>query len=203
MNKIGTIKIEKRELINTNENKRLRGKGLLPGIVYGRGEVSLPVVLKKDELRKTLTKFGRNTLFKLYLSEDESFDVIAKEIQLEPISGEYLHVDFQKVSLTEEINAEVSIVIVGKESLELKRFNLIRQTDILTVRGFPQDIPDSVVVDVSNLNVGDTITVGDISLPKGIILETDVNQLVVAVNEQRIVETEDDEEVEDNNKEEE
>jgi large subunit ribosomal protein L25 len=190
MNKTGTIEIKKRDLTNTSANKRLREAGFLPGIVYGRGEGSLPVILKKDDLRKMLNKLGRNALIKLHMSDVEVYDVIAKEIQLEPISGEYLHVDFQKISLTEEINAEVSIVIIGRESLEMKRLHLIRQTDLIAVRGLPQDIPDSVVVDVTNLEVGETINVGDIVLPKGIISETDANQLVVAVNEQRVSETE-------------
>jgi len=183
MNNTGMIEIKKRDLTNTNANKRLRETGYLPGIVYGKGEVSLPVIVKKDELRKILTKLGRNALFKLNMSETEIFDVIAKEIQLNPITGEYLHVDFQKISLTEEIKADVSIVIIGKEMLEMKRLHLIRQTDIIAVKGLPQDIPDSIVVDVSKLKPGETITIGDIALPKGIISETNPEQLVVAVND--------------------
>lgn len=202
MNKTGMIEIKKREQTSTNANKRLRESGFLPGVIYGKGEVSLPVIVKRDEFRKMLSKLGRNALFKLHMSDDEIYDVIAKEIQLGPITGEYIHVDFQKVSLTEEIRADVSIIIVGVESLELKRFHLIRQTDIIAVKGLPQDIPDSVVVDVSDLNVGDTINVGDISLPKGITSETDADQLVVAVNEKRVAETTEEQEVEEANVEE-
>ena len=117
MKEIGIIKIEKRLDANSRKSKKLRDAGFLPGNICGKGMGSVPVTMKKDELKKVLLKFGRNAVFKLDMDGKETYTIIVKEIQYHPVSRELLHVDFQQVSLSEEIKSDVSIKIIGKELL--------------------------------------------------------------------------------------
>lgn len=177
------IKIEKRTVSGGRANKRLRNSGFLPGNIYSRDMESIAVMVKKDELRKKLMKLGRSAIFKLELDGEKTYNAMVKDIQVEPLSGQYLHVDFQQVSLSEEIKANVSIRIEGRETLEMKKLMLLRQIDVIPVKGLPQDIPNAIDIDVSNMVSGDIILISDIKFPEGIISEMSAEQLVVSVSE--------------------
>jgi len=190
----GIMKIEKRDIMNGISSKRLIQKGYLPGIVYGKGIESMSLTVKEDDFKKKLAKFGKNYLFNLVLEGKKMHTVIVKDIQNSPIKGTPIHVDFQKVSLTEEISAEVDIRIIGKDLLDLRKLLLIRQMDTISVKGLPQNIPDGIEIDVSNLNAGDSINVGSIEFPKGIVPEIELDYTVISVNESMVNDT--DEEIE-------
>lgn len=183
MKETGIIKIEKRDVVNSRTSKKLREKGYLPGNVYGKGIESMSIIVKGEELKKSLFRFGKNNLFNLVLEGKIISTVVIKDIQNSPVKGVPIHVDFQQISLTEDINAEVNIRIVGKESIELKKLFLIRQIDSIPVRGLPQNIPDEIEIDVSNLNAGDSMNVGSIKFPKGIVPEIELDHTVLTVNE--------------------
>lgn len=189
-----TIKVEKRTDINSRANKRLRKTGYLPGNIYGKNIESVPVTVKKDELKKSLIKNGRAAVFNLTIEGEEPYNVMVKEIQHAPLTGEMLHVDFQKISLTEEVKADVSINIVGKESIEAHKWVLIRQMDIIPVKGLPQDIPNLIEIDVAQLQLGDNIFVSDVQFPEGIVPDIDLEQLIVSVSEPKTQEEETDSE---------
>lgn len=193
MNDAGIIKIEKRDVANSRTSKKLRQNGYLPGNVYGKGMESMSIIVKQDELKKSLDKFGKNHIFNLLLEDKEKYTVIVKEIQNSPVKRVPIHVDFQHISLTEEINAEVDIRIIGKDVIDFKNLFLIRQIDTIPVRGLPQNIPDSIEIDVTNLNAGDSITVGSIKFPEGIILEIELDQVVISINEPTNRDTDEDE----------
>lgn len=190
MKEMGTINIERRSETSTNSNRRLRESGFVPGNISGKGMESIPVSIKKDEFRRALISYGRNSVFKLDVPGDENYTVIVKEIQNKPIINDYLHVDFQKISLTEEIKTEVAVRFIGQEMIEAKRLLLMRQLDMIPVIGLPQSIPDEIEIDVSNLNVGETVTIGDIKFPEGIVPELDVDQVIASVNASRVQEAE-------------
>ncbi|NTW70959.1 MAG: 50S ribosomal protein L25 [Eubacteriaceae bacterium] len=190
MKKMKTIKIEKRENANSNVNMRLRKSGYLPASIYGKGIETTSVTVKTDELKRVLTTLGRNAVFNLAVANEEPVTVIIKEIQHAPLSREYLHVDFQKVSLSEGIHTEVPIKIVGAEILDAKKLILMRQTNFISLKGFPQDIPDHVEIDVSALNVGESIHISDLKLSKKVVVENDPSVVIVSVSESRVHETE-------------
>lgn len=190
MRKMETIKTEIRKNANSNVNMRLRKSGYLPASIYGKGMEAISVAVKTDELRRVLTTLGRNSVFKLEVADEKTVTVIIKEIQHAPLSREYLHVDFQKVSLSKGIHTEVPIKIVGAEVLDAKKMILMRQTNFISVKGFPQDIPDSIEIDVSNLNLGESIHISDIKHLKGIAIENDPSLVVVSVTESRVHEEE-------------
>lgn len=177
----GKIAIEKREITNSNANKKLRRLGYLPGVVYSRGKESVAVSVKSEDLRKGISSYGRNALFDLSLNDKKLCTAMIKEIQNNPVKAEMTHVDFQEVFLNEEIKAELGIRLKGAELLELKRMLAIRQMDFIPVKGLPQLIPDDIEIDVSKLEAGQSVNVGDLKFPEGIVPEIEPEQVVVSV----------------------
>lgn len=118
---------------------------------------------------------------------------MTNEIQSHAVKG-IVHVDFQQISLSEEVKTDVVIKISGKESIEAQRMILINHADTISVKGLPQNIPDSIEVNVAELKLGETITFGDVKLPKGIICESNPAHLVATLIESKLQETEETEE---------
>jgi len=185
MSEIGTLKIERRINVNSGNSKKLRKSGYLPGSISCKGKDSISVAVKAEDLRKGLSFYGRNALFTLSLENDDSITAMVKEIQLSPIKGEMQHVDLQQVFLNEEIRADLSVRIKGLETLEFKKLMALRQLDEIPVKGLPQDIPDEIVIDVSNINGVENINISDIIFPNGIVTESNPEQTVVSIVEVR------------------
>lgn len=189
MKEIGIIKVEKRDHASTGGNERLRKTGLLPGNICGKEIGSMPITVNKDDLRKKMIKFGRNAVFKLEVAGDKTYTVMTSEIQSHAVKG-VVHVDFNQISLSEEVKTDVLIKIIGKEAIEAQRLVLIHHTDIISIKGLPQSIPDSIEVNVSELKLGENITFADVILPKGIVCESDPTHLVATLIESKLQETE-------------
>lgn len=183
--KINTVQINQRGRASSSANKRLRKSGYLPGAISGKEIESVSVSIKKDDFRNMLNTSGRNGVFKLQLPNQDPYTVVVKEIQNDTISREILHVDFHNISLTEEIQTDVTIRFTGMESLEKKRLLLSSSLDAVTVKCLPQDTPETINIDVSNLGKGDTIKVGDLKLGDGIVAQNDADDVIVVITEPR------------------
>ena len=182
MSEIGILKIEKRENPNSRTSKKLRKEGYLPGSISGKGKDSVSVSVKAEDLKKGLSQYGRNALFKLTMKDDTVTGMV-KDIQVSPVKGNILHVDFQQVSLNEEIRADLTIVLKGADTLEFKKLMPLRQLDVITVKGLPQHIPDDVVIDVSNIDKVENVYLKDVKFPEGIVPEGDPEQIVISIVE--------------------
>lgn len=183
------IKIATREKSTKGANKLLRRNGYLPGSISCKGKDSISIALKRDEFIKSLRKNGRNSVFKLESPDKNSYTVMVKEIQYSPIKNEYLNLEFQQVSLSVDVNTDVVVKLLGAESLEAKRLIVNKQTNSILVKGLPQDIPDAIEIDVSNMKAGDSIFFSDIKLADGVTSDLAPEQLIVSVSESRVQET--------------
>lgn len=177
------LNLEMREEIGGGKVNKLRLKGYIPAIIYGKGMDSLPVKIKLPDLRTALSKYGRNTIFNANLPGQNSFPIVIKEIQNDIITGEMIHADLQKISLTEVRRAEVPVRIYGRELLETSQMIVIQQMDEIMVKCLPQDTPQFIKLDVSKMTSGDSITAGQIELPEGVTLDSDPDQIVAIVTE--------------------
>lgn len=193
------IAIEKRNGTNSRLSRKLRNEGYLTASISGKGIESISVKVKEDEFRKALSSYGRNHLFNLDLAGEKTYTILVKEIQHSPISRKMLNVDFQAISLTEEAKADLEIRIIGKEIIDSKRLNLVRQMDNIPVRGLPQDIPDYIEIDVSKLDMGDKVDIGDLIFPKGIVADIDADKTVISVKAPTLIAEDEEEVVEENN----
>ncbi len=184
------LNVEVRKEVSKKENKRLQNNGYILGIINQKGMDSVPVAVKKDEFRKVLKENGRNAILELQASDNNSYSVMVKTIELSPMLFEYYHIDFQKVSLTEVIKVDVALRFIGTDSLKPKRLILNRQTDSIVLVGLPQNIPDSIEVDVTGKEDGDSIYVSDLTFGEGLTTDVDPTQLIASISEAKVVEEE-------------
>lgn len=175
------MNVELRTSTRKGDNKKLKREGYLLGNIAGKGVDSIAIAVKKDEFRRSIKKLGRNGIFKLAASDGENYTVMAKEIHIEPIKNEISHLDFQMVSFTEKIKQEVAIKITGTELLESKRLLINSSVDSILIEGLPQDIPDEIVIDVSNLDAGDSIEFSQVKLPEGLTANLEPDHKMITV----------------------
>lgn len=194
MENAGVLNVELRTSTRKGDNNQLKRKGYLLGNIVGKGVESISIAVKKEDFTKSIKKVGRNAVLKLVVPDGKNYTVIAKEIRIEPIKNEISHLDFQMVSLSEKIKQDVIIKITGTELLESKRLLINSSIDSILVEGLPQDIPDEIVIDVSNLDAGGSIDFSDIKLPKGITSSLEPDQKIVTVVSSKIRETAENEE---------
>lgn len=166
-----------------SERNRLVNDGYILANINGKGMDSIPIKIKKDEFRKTYKKHGRNCVLRLEAIENDqnSYDVMVKDIQVDAKNYDLHHVDFQRVVFTESFKADVSLKYKGLEYLQPKRLILNRLTDVIPVSGLPQDIPHEIEFDVSDLQAGDNIYAGDLKLTDNIKLEVDEKTLIASI----------------------
>ena len=140
---------------------RLRKEGKLPGVIYGFNVESTPVFLDYKETAKAVQKYGRTSIFKIDL-EGKQLNVILNETQRCALKGTVKHVDFKSISMSEEIEVEVPITPIG-ESMGVKEGGVLTQPiRELKMKVKPSAIPETIEVDVSNLQIGESINVGEI-----------------------------------------
>jgi large subunit ribosomal protein L25 len=163
----------------------LRRAGNIPAIFYGPETEPIPIYVIKRTLEKTLKKQNNeNILYQLTIKGDKKETVktvMLKELQKNPIDQEILHLDFFEVSLFKEIDVTVGLKVVGKASGVEQGGILQEISRDVEIRCLPTQIPNHIEVDVSLLEIGDSIHVKDLKLPEGIQVLSDVNQTLITV----------------------
>ena len=178
-------------MVGRNAIKKIKEKGLVPGVIYG--SQAEPIALQVDgrELTSVLAHASsEHVLVELEIvdgSESTNRLALIQEVQHHPLRRELLHVDFHAVSATEKIISEVPIEAVG-EALGVRTFGGLLEYSLrsLEVECFPQDLPDIVRIDVTNLSIGESLHVRDIQLPAGVEAITDEDLTVVSVVASRV-----------------
>jgi len=162
--------------------RALRRSGLLPAVIYGHNVEPISISLEGREAGRVLGRLSSSSLITIDL-EGKEYPSLVREKQQNHIKRTLIHVDFMVVSLTEKIRANVSIVLTGN-SPAVKDFNamLINGLSELEVEAFPQDLPESILVDISALvKIGDGIHVRDIVLSDKVqVLDTPDEMIVLA-----------------------
>lgn len=183
------LRAERRQQLGTRASRRLRRDGRLPAVVYGHQQEVLNVTVP---LKETLEHLQHGAhLFSLQI-DGATEQVLIKDVQYDHLGNEILHLDLFRVNLDEEITSEVRIRLVG-EPLGIKTGGVLTQTKhVLEIICRVRDLPDEIRVDVSKLDVGDALHVGEITLPEGARLadedEADVTIATVAVQKEEEVE---------------
>jgi large subunit ribosomal protein L25 len=163
----------------SSASRRLRATGKVPAVVYGRGTEPRSVSVDWRELRGALTTDqGVNALLTLDL-DGRKTKAIVKELQRHPVRRDVLHVDFLEVDPDKPVDTEVTIVLEGDAEKVTREQGVVEQAmNTLLVTGKPADIPGHIVVDVSDLEIGQTITVADLDLAEGIVTHADPEETI-------------------------
>lgn len=163
---------------------RLRGEGKVPATVYGMGKDPQSVSVVWRELRAALvTDAGLNALIDLHVDGAKGDLVIVKEMQRHPVRRDVLHVDFLRVDADVAVSVEVPIVLEGEAHDVLSRDGQIDQAlHHLGVQAKPGDIPNEITIDISGMQIGDAIRIGDLQLPAGVTTESDPEDAIVTAS---------------------
>ena len=177
----------------------LRRQGITPVHLFGHNVESVPLQCDTAPLKRVLAQAGKTRLISLKLDQAKKpRSVVVREVQREPQSGELLHIDFYQVSMKEEMRVEVPIVPVGEApALKSKGNFLMHELGSLTIECLPDEIPNSVELDISSLTEAEqAIHVKDIRLGEGITVLNNPDQLVVKISARTVEEPTVEEEVE-------
>ena len=165
--------------------KHLRNEGILPAVVYGKGQESISLQIPMKEFEKTLKQAGESTLVYVQVDDGAAIPTIINDVVRDSLTDDIIHADFYKVNLAEKIKTSVPVVFVGEAPavLELKGI-FVRNVNEMEVEALPQDLPHEISVDISVLkNFGDQVLLKDINLGPKIKLIGDDNEIVATVQE--------------------
>jgi len=184
------LEAKKRDIIG-KQVKALRREGLLPAVIYGSDIEPMPLTLNTNEVSQTLKLIGANTLITLKVGKEEHLALV-RDLQREVIKRDLLHIDFQAVSMEENITTTVPILVVG-EAPAVKELNalLVTSMDFLQIEAKAKDLPDTISVDVSELaEIGDNIQVKDLVISGEVKILDDQELTVIVVAAPTLMEIE-------------
>jgi large subunit ribosomal protein L25 len=177
-----SVKCEKREQFGKNAARRLRREHKVPAVLYGNKIESVPLTLEKKDIFSILkSESGENTLFSLQYGSETS-NAMIKMLQKDPVSDELIHVDLIQIAMDEEIKVDVPIDLVGTAIGVKSEGGFI---DFITreveIECLPNNIPDSIAVDVSALHLNQALKIEDLPPMEGIRYVGDSDQVIVLV----------------------
>ena len=155
------LEVTKRKAGSRSNLSGIRNSGGIPANVYGYRTEATPIRVDTTSFMKSIQEHGQNAIFKLNL-EGQTVNVVINEIQRCALKGSIKHVDFQAINMSEELEVDVPIVVIG-ESIGAKEGGVLNLPNReLKIKVQPSQIPESIEIDVSALRVGDTIALSDI-----------------------------------------
>jgi large subunit ribosomal protein L25 len=168
-----TLKVDPRSDFGSRSSRRMRREGLVPGVVYTGGSEATPFQVAEREVRNIIQEGA--ALFDLEIDGGKAVPVVVKEQQLHPVRGSLQHIDLQQVNLKEAIQADVAIELEGIEaSPGVKAGGVLEHvTREILVEALPTDIPDRIVLDVSAMEINDTMQLSVLTVPEGVTFVAD------------------------------
>ena len=178
------VSLKARQRADTGKQvaKTLRRDGSLPAVVYGSGEASTPLTLDYREFEGFLRKTrGESVVINLEIEGMEDKKALLRDIQRDYLRNQLLHADFQQIRMTDRITTEVSLVMIGEPVGVTRDGGVLDQSlRVIEISCVASEIPEHLEVDISNLAMGETIHVSDLSFEQ-VEIETDGEVAVVSV----------------------
>lgn len=167
------MKVAPRADFGSRASRRLRREGVVPGVVYSGGEDAIAFQVAEREVRGILHEGA--ALFDLEVEGSKAVPVVIKDQQLHPVRGSIQHLDLQEVNLKEAIQADVILELEGVDDAPgVKASGVLEHvTREITVEALPTDIPDKIVVDVSAMEINDTLQLTSVVAPDGVTFVAD------------------------------
>ena len=176
-----SLSVQERSERGSRSSRRLRRAGLVPGVLYGGGHDE-PVSLQVGVLELNRLLADGSALFDVKIGSEKSVPVILKDRQDHPVRGDVMHVDFLEVRLDQKIQATTVLELSGVEEAPgvVEGGVLDLATRELNIEALPTDIPESITVDVSGMEMGATLTLASVPAPQGVEFLDDLEETVVA-----------------------
>lgn len=175
------MRADQRANATMSDLRQLRKSGQIPGVVYGKKLPSAAMVSVNEKELSALLRSHPNAVLELDVPSIGMHSVMIADVQRDSLSRELLHVDFHQINMNEEVNANVRIEAVGDSTGVREGGILSVVLHELEVQCLPGNIPDVIAVDVSSLDMGESLTVAELKLPQGVAAKTDPQLVVVTV----------------------
>ncbi|WP_026826097.1 50S ribosomal protein L25/general stress protein Ctc [Exiguobacterium marinum] len=176
------LQVSKRELRPRSLRTKLRNEGKALGVVYGYKVDSTPIVFDEMDLRKILRDHGDNALIELHY-DGNKINTLVHGSETNPFTNFYQHVEFMAVKMDEETEVEADIVLVGDAKGVKEGGYLAQSLYKVTVAATPANIPERIELDVSDLEIGDSVTVADLPKDKSYTIVSESDMHIASVNE--------------------
>ncbi len=180
-----TLNAKKRDV--TGKKMRAQADKKIPAVVYGNDVKPQNLWIDTAECAKAFDEAGANIIVSLAIDGGKPINVLFYDVQEDPVTDEFMHIDFYAVNMKEEVEAEIPLEFVG-ESAAVKELGgtLVKNNDSLVVRALPADLPREITVDLSKLKTfDDRITVEDVNVEKGVTIILDDDAIIASVLEPR------------------
>jgi large subunit ribosomal protein L25 len=177
------VKAEKREGRGKNDSRRLRAAGKIPISIYGAGAEAVAAVVELKDLAAILrSDSGQNTIFTIDMVGEGTGDVIFHDRQIDALKGRLVHADLRRLAIGEKIEVTVAIHLVG-EAVGLKEEGAVLNQQLREIKVLcePSQIPEFLEVDVTDLNVGESIHVSDMKIGEGVEVHEAPESVIVSI----------------------
>jgi len=176
-----SLNVNKRELVNKGERKRARKEGKIPGVYYSHdSKESLPFSIEKKELANA--QKADTQIFNISVG-GKNRNVLFKSIQYHPVTDEILHVDLYGIKMDQVVSVNVMINIIGTAKGIVEGGILVQSLNELELECLPMDIPQSIDIDISHLEIGDSLRSGDIKVDEKLTINTPEDQIIISVTQ--------------------
>lgn len=175
-----------REGIGKNKVDKLRVEKLIPSVIYAKGKESLPIVLDAKEFDKIYLGAGTSNIIDLEI-DGVTKPALIKEVQKHPFKNQYIHVDFVGVDMTEKMRVVIPVVLEGRDSIRVQPSVLMQLVNEIEVECLPADLPSEAIVNVENMQIGDTLLVKDLDVSSNEKVEVlvDPEEAIATLSEPR------------------
>src|SRR5258706_12444054 len=182
MSETMNIEVQPREETGKNANRRSRARGKIPAVVYGGGKESVSIEVDRKTLVDTMKGHGgENPIFLLKLGDKERHAMI-RNLQVDPVSRQVIHIDFQRVLMDQKVRVAVPVELVGTAvGVKVEGGLLDFVTREIHVECLPGQIPKHLEADVAGLHIGQHVEIRDLKIPEGVELLDDLDKVVASV----------------------
>lgn len=174
------IAAEHRTTMNKSGLKRMRQNGRIPGVVMGLNQASDRIHLSAREFGRWV-RAGGTGLLDIRIGDSEPVTVLLEDVQRDPVTGDYIHIDLLRVKHDEKVRAKVALHYVGTPKGTKLGGSLQTQSTFIEIQALPHQLMPSISVDISELNIGDSLLAGQIELPPEVTLLSPDNELLLSV----------------------
>ena len=179
-----SITAEKRDILG-KKTKNLRKKGILPAVLYGKGESSESISVKESDFLKLWKTAGESTVVALEVGNEKK-NVLIHDVAIDPLKDTPTHIDFYIVDMNKPITIDVALEFTGESDAVKAGGILVKVLHEVKIEALPKDLPHSLSVNISSLKeMTDTVTVKDIKLPHGVKMLDNLDETIVLIEPPR------------------